>query len=70
LINGEVPILYGMPLRWTQQDQDSYRATCPMARPKFGGGCVVGSATTARVSYCPTCRNALAAWQAAHPNAR
>jgi hypothetical protein len=70
LVEGIVPVVYGLPPRWTKQDVESHEATCPRARPYINGGCVVGSATTARVRYCPECRKAFPAWQAAHPNAR
>jgi hypothetical protein len=67
LAEDTVPIVYGLPPRLTQEQRDRIIASFPHARTYYGGGCVVGSKTKARVSYCPECREAQAKWEADHP---
>src|SRR4051794_32697390 len=63
LVEGTVPIIYGLPARVPKAPVDHRLANFPYARPDYGAGCVVKSATKARVSYCPDCRRALAEWE-------
>jgi hypothetical protein len=66
LVEDIVPIVYGLPARLTPAEGDFVHANFPCARTDCGGGCVVGSKTKARVSYCPDCRRARAEWEASH----
>jgi hypothetical protein len=60
-----VPIRYGL-IRPTAAEIEACRKLFPHAASWYQGGCVVKKATGARVSFCPKCRKAEAAWQANH----
>jgi hypothetical protein len=61
-----VPIEYGL-IRESEQDQRDRPKLFPRANERYLGGCEPKEPRTAKVSYCPACRQALAEWKKANP---
>jgi hypothetical protein len=62
-----IPIISGYPPPGTGIDRDEATRTFPNAHDVFAGGCMPRPETHARVTYCPVCRRAKAAYLEAHP---
>jgi hypothetical protein len=68
LVSGEVPVRYGL-IRFSAALSAARRREFRNARSFVLGGCLVhpDNPKTQSVRYCPDCREAEAAWHAAHP---
>jgi uncharacterized protein (TIGR03067 family) len=57
-----IRITYGL-VKLTKEERDAHQDLFPRARSDYNQGCVVGESKWARVSFCPECRKAEAAWK-------
>jgi hypothetical protein len=61
-----VPIEYGL-IRPSEQQERARPKLFPWANERYPGGCEPKEPQTARVSYCASCREALAQWKRVNP---
>jgi uncharacterized protein (TIGR03067 family) len=63
LQDGIVPIYYGKRILTDEEDSACQKLFSRSNSRYYGGGCVVKEPKWARVSFCPECRKAEAAWE-------